>query len=279
MDQSAKLRIFYARYLSKLASVKNPAVERAFATVPRELFVGPPPWHVFVTTDRSYLATPDDDLMFLYSDNLIALDPDRGINNGQPSLHAYCIDSLSIAPGETVLHIGSGTGYYSAILANITGPTGQVHAFETDPGLGARAKRNLADWPQVVVHVRSGTSSPLPRADVIYVNAGAPEPDAAWLDALLPGGRLLFPLQPGREGGVMLLLQKPVHGDRWTAKFLLRVHFIPCEDVARASEMERMLKAAFDGDDLQKVKYFYRGDTPGETCWFKGDGWWLSKEE
>jgi len=279
MDQSAKLRAHYARYISRLAAVKSPAVERAFATIRRELFVGAAPWHVFVATDRGYLPTPDGDLAFIYTDNLIALDPEKGINNGQPSLHAHCIDALAIAAGETILHIGAGTGYYSAILAELAGPTGHVHAYEIDPGLGARAKHNLADWPWIEVHVQSGTLSALPRADVIYVNAGAPEPNAAWLDALLPGGRLLFPMQPGRETGGMLLLRKPSHGMRWSAKFLLLAHFIPCEDIARSGELAKALAGAFERGDWTKVKYFYRGETPDRTCWAKGDGWWLAKGE
>jgi protein-L-isoaspartate(D-aspartate) O-methyltransferase len=278
MDQSGKLRAHYARYISRLAGVKNPAVERAFATVPREAFVGPAPWHVFVTTDRAYLATPDDDLAFIYTDNLIALDPAKGINNGQPSLHAHCLDALAIVPGETILHIGAGTGYYSAILAQLTGPAGQVHAYEIDPALGARAQRNLAPWPWAEVHMRSGTAPELPRADVIYVNAGAPEPHAAWLDALRPGGRLLFPLQPGRETGGMLRLKKPLHGERWSARILLLAHFIPCEDVPRAGEQGTALGAAFARGDWTQVKYFYRNDTPGTACWCRGDGWWLATE-
>src|ERR1700723_1911667 len=136
MDRSAELRACYARYVTRLQGVKNPRVEQAFAAVPRELFVGPP---------------PDGDLAFLYKDRLIALDDERGINNGQPSLHAGCMEALDVQEGEEILHVGAGTGYYSAILAHLAGPTGRVHAFEIDPGLARRARSNLAGWPGVDV--------------------------------------------------------------------------------------------------------------------------------
>jgi protein-L-isoaspartate(D-aspartate) O-methyltransferase len=46
--------------------------------------------------------------------------------------------------GDHVVHVGAGTGYYSAILAEMVGRTGRVTAIEIDPLLAARAKENLA---------------------------------------------------------------------------------------------------------------------------------------
>ena len=58
----------------------------------------------------------------LYEDVLVGIDARRGINNGQPSLHAQAIDALGLKEGETVLQIGAGAGYYTAILATWLGP-------------------------------------------------------------------------------------------------------------------------------------------------------------
>jgi protein-L-isoaspartate(D-aspartate) O-methyltransferase len=266
MDRSAELRASYARYVTRLQGVKNPRIEQAFAAVPRELFVGPP---------------PDGDLAFLYKDRLIALDYERGINNGQPSLHAGCLEAIGVQEGEDILHVGAGTGYYSAILAHLAGPAGRVHAFEIDPGLAGRARSNLAGWPWVDVHACSGTSADLPGIDIIYVNAGITRPHKAWLTALRPDGRLLFPLQPNRRGrfGGMLLMQKPSGGTVWAARFICRVIFIPCEDVPQDDKMGAVLEAAFEGGGWEKVRSFHPDEKPDDTCWLKGDGWWLSRRE
>ena len=71
---------------------------------------------------------------------LVAIDETRGLNNGQPSLWASLFDQLDLKPGERVIHVGAGAGYYSAILAEIVGSTGRVRALEIDPGLAERAR-------------------------------------------------------------------------------------------------------------------------------------------
>ena len=160
-DRSAKLRSFFARYVAARGGADDPRIEAAFAAVPREPFAGPAPWSVLPVgrwcvppSGPSYIRTPDDDPAFLYQDALVALDPARGINIGEPSLHARCLDALAVREGEAVLHVGAGSGYYTAILAHLVGPAGRVHAFEIDPDLAGRAGRNLADLPWVELRAR-----------------------------------------------------------------------------------------------------------------------------
>jgi protein-L-isoaspartate(D-aspartate) O-methyltransferase len=69
---------------------------------------------------------------------------ERHLNNGQPSGHARWIESASIKPGEHVVHIGAGTGYYTAILACLVGPSGKVTGIEVDASLAARATVQMA---------------------------------------------------------------------------------------------------------------------------------------
>jgi hypothetical protein len=52
-------------------------------------------------------------------DVVVALVPEKAINNGQPSLHARCLALLDPLPGESVIHIGSGTGYVDALGAEL----------------------------------------------------------------------------------------------------------------------------------------------------------------
>ena len=113
-DRSASLRKAYAARIARLAGLRDPRVEAAFAAVPREDFSGPPPWHV---SSGGFGLASETDIAGLYDDVLVAIDARRGINNGQPSLHALCIEALQLEEGETVVQIGAGAGYYTAILA------------------------------------------------------------------------------------------------------------------------------------------------------------------
>src|SRR6202040_3278591 len=123
-----------------------------------------------------YRATPDADPIYLYTDDVIGILPKRNLNNGQPSLHAALIAAAAPQPGEHVLHIGAGVGYYTAILTELVGTTGRVTAIEYDAELAARATANLAQTPHVRVVHGDGTRIAFEPADVIYVNAGATRP-------------------------------------------------------------------------------------------------------
>ena len=170
-DEIAKRRQAYAAEVTR--RVEDPRIEAAFAAVPREDFAGPPPWRI--GSGGLFGRTASDDPARLYDDVLVAIDVRRGINNGQPSLHAQSIDALRIKEGETVVQIGAGAGYYTAILAHLVGPAGKVVAYEIEPDIAERAKANLARYPQVEVRARSGVED-LPKSDAIYVNAAATHP-------------------------------------------------------------------------------------------------------
>jgi protein-L-isoaspartate(D-aspartate) O-methyltransferase len=282
-DRLTSLRHFYARFVASRGVAQDPRIEAAFAAIPREPFAGPGPWSIFAAGQWTrlgqgpgYVQTPDDDPAFLYQDVLIALDAKRGINIGEPSLHAHCLDALAPRVGETVLQVGVGSGYYTAILAHLVGAGGRVCGFEIDPDLAQRAERNLAPWPWASVHAQSGVVEGLPPADAIYVNAGVTQPSWAWLDALRPGGRLLFPLQEVGGLGGMLLVEKPKHGGlAWPARFVSRAAFIACE--TRQDEATgRGLSAAFEGGGWEIVRSLRLDNNPDATCWFDGGDWWLS---
>jgi protein-L-isoaspartate(D-aspartate) O-methyltransferase len=164
--------------------VGSRAVAEAFATVPRERFVGPGPWRIKSPMNLAeYWTTEDADPRHVYHDVLIALDEARGINNGQPSLWAYPFDRLAIGNGEAVLHLGCGTGYYTAIAAELVGPSGRITAVEIDAALADKARAALAPWPQVAICIGDGSCLSFTPVDVVFVSAGATHPLPAWLDA------------------------------------------------------------------------------------------------
>jgi len=268
-------RRFFADLIT--AGVPNPRVTEAFAAVAREQFLGPGPWRIF--TARGYISTPTADPAFLYQDVTVAIDEAQKINNGQPVLHAVNLATLNPQPGETAVHVGAGTGYYTALLAHLVSPGGKLFAYEIEPVLAARAAANLAALQHVTVHPRSAAESPLPSCNLIYVNAGATAPLDLWLDALLPGGRLLFPLTPDGAGpmpgaGGMLLVTRTPAGS-FDARFIMPVMFIPCVG-ARDPETAKKLAVAFQRGDMKNVRSLRRNTSPDETCWCSGQGWWLS---
>ena len=152
-DRSATLRKAYAASIARHAGVSDRRVEAAFAAVPREDYSGPPPWRV---SGGLFSRASGNDLASLYDDVLVAIDAGRGINNGQPSLHAMSIEALALKEGETAVQIGAGAGYYTAILAHLVGPTGKVVAYEIEADIAERARKNLAGSPQVEVRAESG---------------------------------------------------------------------------------------------------------------------------
>jgi len=259
-------------------AAKNERLKHAFASTPRERFIGIGPWKVFA--GGNYVETPTDDPAFLYQDVVVALAPERRINNGEPSLHAISLAALNVKQGEKVLHVGAGTGYYTALLARLTGETGTVVAYEVEHDLAQNAIRNLSDLSNVTVQERSGSEAPLPACDAIYVNAGATAPLDVWLDALRLHGRLLFPLTPadgpgGMPGAGGMILVTRTGTDHFDARFVCAAMFVPCFG-ARDEETAQKLSAAFKRGDSNNVRTLRRNSKPDDSCWCAGNGWWLS---
>jgi protein-L-isoaspartate(D-aspartate) O-methyltransferase len=272
MDRIEAHRLFFAKLITANAGIApGSEIEAAFASTPREQFVGPPPWRIF--TRSGYVESPDDPAL-LYQDVVVSLGGEGPFNNGQPTLHAFCLAALDLKKGERVVHVGAGSGYYTTLLAKLVGETGAVEAYEVVPEFARRAVDNLAEFSYVTVHSRSGAEGPLPKCDVLYVNAGATGPLDVWLDALRPKGRLLFPMTPDEGAGAMLLITRQDDGS-FAARFLIQAQFVPCIG-ARDEATARRLSEAFRNSGWAKVKSLHRNNAPDESCWFAGDGWWLS---
>lgn len=265
-------RAFYAALVTANGGTPSEPIKSAFASTDRALFLGPGPWKVM--TALGYIQTPNDDPSYLYNDVVIALRLDRSINNGEPSLHARCLAAAAPQPGERVLHVGAGTGYYTAMLAQLVGPSGAVAAYEIEPGLAEQAQQNLADLPQVSVHARSAIEPDLPMSDVIYVCAGATHPPATWLSALKLNGRLIFPLSGTPGLGVMLMVTR-VDENSYAARIVSPAVFIPCIGASDSTEAKAVTAALMKGGP-REVRSLVRNAEPDETAWLSGEGWWLS---
>jgi protein-L-isoaspartate(D-aspartate) O-methyltransferase len=277
----AQLRQWFAQELRFTAPIRSPRVVAAFGAVPRENFLGLGPWTLLTKQSKVAVNRPDD----LYHDVLVVLKAASGINNGRPSVWATQFDLLAMTEGETVLHAGAGSGYYSAILAECVGKTGRVIAVEIDADLARDATANLAPWTQVEVVCGNALDLPREPVDIIVASAGMSIVPMRWLRSLKENGRLLLPLTiPGqqreehmrrRRGGPGSMLHIERAEMKFRARFGRGVTFIECAGT-RDQAAAQALSVALRRGDLAKVRSLQLDREPDETCWLKGDGWWLS---
>jgi protein-L-isoaspartate(D-aspartate) O-methyltransferase len=273
MSDLAAARRRFADELARLTAPADAGVVEAFATVPRERFLAAGPW--LVLGERGYVRTVDGDPRRLYRDIVVAIDPLRDLNNGEPSLHMRLLDELAVRAGDRVLHVGCGTGYYTAILAELAGPAGRVVAIEYLPELAERARRNLAPYAAVAVVCGDGATHDAGPVDAIYVNAGVTGPSPLWLERLAMGGRLLLPLTT-RDwwGRVLKIVRRPVGFD---ARILGRCGFMPCV-TGRDDAIGEALADALLAGGAEAVRSL-RTDLHGrdENCWLHVAGLCLSR--
>lgn len=270
MDRLADFRTVFAHaVVARAGSPDNQSLQQAFAKVPRHDFVGPGPWVVCEDGTK----TASDDPAIVYQDIGIGLA--AGIPTGLPSLHARLLDLARPAPGHRVMQVGAGTGYFTAILAELVGASGHVRAFEIDDALATRARRNLTTWPWVSVESRSGVGAPEQPVDLVYVNAGVQQLPRPWLDALAPGGCVVFPLVAANGQGAVYLIRRG-NTDTYSARFVCRAGFVPCigtQDEASGVRLADALRT----NSCEAVRTLRLApEVPDGTSWFAGDGWWLS---
>jgi len=273
----AEVRRHFAEELRVTAHMANGRLVEAFAAVPREKFAGPGPWRILNFWD-GYWTTPDDDVRWLYHNVLVALDEKRRLNIGEPNLWAYHLDRIDVREGERVLQIGTGSGYFTAILAETVGRNGRVDAIEIDGPLATTATRNLKEWPMAAVHQGDAARPIDGQWDVIVAFAGATAPQAWWLDGLADGGRLLLPMTAADFAVTGFMLRLDRHGEELVARSVGRVAFYPCIG-ARTPEGEAALRQALGDVAGQQALRCLRRDTHArdDSCWLHGDGWCLSK--
>jgi protein-L-isoaspartate(D-aspartate) O-methyltransferase len=294
MDRISDFRQVYSQVVVARAGCDDAAIRAAFARVPRHEFLPPGPWELSETPGK----TPSDDPALVYHDVAIGLVPEQGIPTGQPSLHARCIAACAPKPGDCVVQIGVGAGYYTAILAELVGPTGRVLGFEIDRALALQASGNLAAWPWARIEHASGVDAAFEAADVIYVNAGVEKPPRSWFERLRPQGRLVLPLTPdpspaelhapGRveyqrsaptmspPGGGVFLVREQGSAEAFSVEFLCRVRLVPCID-ARDEATRPQLLQAFRTESCAEVRSLRLWpQKPDHSAWFVGTGFWLS---
>jgi protein-L-isoaspartate(D-aspartate) O-methyltransferase len=173
--------------------IDDPRILRAFAKVPRHLFV------------------PESQRMAAYQDRALPIGEEQTIS--QPSMIAIMLMELDLQPTDRALEVGGGSGYAAALLAELAG---EVDAIELRAELAQRAGRTLRDlgYEKVKVHVADGSRGLPERApfNEILVSAAAREMPEALLAQLAPGGRIAVPIGSAFEQTLVVGKRDPSGG-------------------------------------------------------------------
>jgi len=154
-------------------------IERAFAAAPRDNFV------------------PEDLRGRVHIDAPLPIGFGQTIS--QPTTVRLMLEWLQPDPGDKVLDVGSGSGWTSALLANLVGPKGRVHAVELIPELVEFGRQNVRrlGLKNVQFH-QAGQELGLPKHapyNKILVSAAAQQLPRQLLGQLKPGGQLVVPVR------------------------------------------------------------------------------------
>lgn len=172
--------------------IKTESIKTAFLATPRELFMPEELGHV------------------AYSD--VALPIGWGATISQPTTIAMMLEALNVADGNSVLEVGSGSGYVLALLSSIVGKKGRVIGMEIIPHLVQGSSGLLKKLGCGNVEVICGDGSLGWEKDKPYerilVSAAAPKIPEALKAQLVVGGRLVIPVGSLHSFQVVLVIEK-----------------------------------------------------------------------
>ena len=158
----------------------------------------------FKTIDRKNFVLPQEQGM-AYEDRPLSIG--YGATISQPTTVAIMLEKLESRPGDRILEIGSGSGYMTALLAEIVGETGKVFSIEYIPELKGLAEFNLRkyDFRNVALFVGDGKAGLKDYApfDKIISSASGDEIPGSWKSQLKTGGRIVAPV-----GDSLVVLEK-----------------------------------------------------------------------
>lgn len=172
------------------------------------------PRHLFVSADEHEEA---------YEDRPLAIAEGQTVS--QPYIVAVTLEALAIPPNARVLEIGTGSGYQTALLAEIAR---EVYSVERYPLLVEQARSRLSELGYSNVHIvlgdGSGGLAQHAPYDSIVASAAAPRIPQPLLDQLSDPGRMVIPVGPSAGQRLELLVKNDGH---WSVTTLEGCRFVP----------------------------------------------------
>jgi protein-L-isoaspartate(D-aspartate) O-methyltransferase len=172
------------------------------------------PRHLFVPSGVRHRA---------YEDSALPIGSGQTIS--QPSVHARYLQLLGLKGHETVLEVGTGSGYQTVLLSHLAA---RIFSIERVPELLDRARQVIAECGvrNVSLMLGDGTLGWRQHApfDAILVSAGAPEVPRPLLEQLADGGRLIVPLG---DMETQMLATVTRNGDQFDRRDIAPVRFVP----------------------------------------------------
>lgn len=204
-DRFREAREAMVRYQIEDRGIHNPRLLEVLRRIPRERFV------------------PSDKVSWAYADAPVPIGYGQTIS--QPYMVAVMTDLLDLSGDETVLEIGTGSGYQAAVLASLAS---HVHTIECNAGLAqpAAARLEAMGFKNVSVHLGDGSLG-WPEAapyQAILVTAGAPEVPRPLMEQLDDGGRLVLPVGGLQEQRLERWVK---HAGKFSRQVIFPVSFVP----------------------------------------------------
>lgn len=132
-----------------------------------------------------------------YEDYAIPIGEDQTIS--QPTTVVYMLENLDIKPGQTVLDVGCGSGWTTALLAHLVGKDGRVIGIEINESLTEFGQKNLSKYDHAQAEIRQGNAmedtQPEAPFDRILASAAAPKVPDMLTRQLTDGGVLVMPVE------------------------------------------------------------------------------------
>ena len=168
---------------------------------------------------------PPDQVPYAYENRPLPIGHGQTIS--QPYIVALMTDLLDPRPGDSVLEIGTGSGYQAAVLAELVA---KVYSIEIVEPVGKRAAEALAALGYRTIETRIGDGyNGWPEAapfDGILVTAAAPYVPKPLVDQLKPGGRLVIPVGGQWQVQDLQVIEKKPDGSTVTRR-TIPVRFVP----------------------------------------------------
>ena len=162
IDRLAEARALFGRMMAAASGSADPRIGQVFEILPREAFLPPGPGTCWSGSAMSRRQAPIPCIS-------TATRWSRSIRSAASTMASRSSmrpgsEPLRRSPGETVIHIGAGGGYYTAMLSMLVEPGGKVFAYEIDARLAEMARRNLEPYGNVTLIHADAVTARLKRA-------------------------------------------------------------------------------------------------------------------